>query len=111
MNREDILNLAHQAVAERGKNYGKPNENFERIAQMWSSYTNHPFKLEDVGIMMMLVKVARLMENSHHIDSWVDIAGYSAITAEAIADTSDIDIPPLGQQNNESNLSEILNAG
>lgn len=102
MNRVDILDLAHQAVAERGENYGKPNENFERIAQLWSSYADHEFQIEDVGIMMMLVKVARLMENPHHQDSWVDIAGYSAITAEAIAETSNILHLHEGQQNTAS---------
>jgi hypothetical protein len=106
MNRVNILDLAHNAVAERGNDYGKPNENFERIAQMWSSYTNHPFKLEDVGIMMMLVKVARLMENPHHQDSWVDIAGYSAITAEAIAETANNLLPLEDQQSTDSNLQE-----
>ena len=89
MNREDILGFASQAVAERGENYGKPSENFERIASLWSSYTDHQFKIEDVGIMMMLVKIARLMEAPHHTDSWVDIAGYAAVTAEAIADSQD----------------------
>lgn len=111
MNRVDILDLAHQAVAERGENYGRPNENFERIAQMWSSYTNHTFKVEDVGIMMMMVKVARLMENPHHKDSWVDIAGYSAITAEAIADTLHIQHPQEGLRSTSSNSLGNLNEG
>ena len=70
MNREDILGFASQAVAERGENYGKPSENFERIASLWSSYTDHQFKIEDVGIMMMLVKIADLWK--HHI---IQIAG------------------------------------
>ena len=63
---------------------------------------DHEFQIEDVGIMMMLVKVARLMENPHHQDSWVDIAGYSAITAEAIAETSNILRLHEGQQNTAS---------
>ena len=109
MNREDILAFASQAVAERGQSYGKPSENFERIAGLWSSYTGYEFKIEDVGIMMMLVKIARLMEAPHHTDSWVDIAGYAAVTAEAIADSLSNQPLPVDQQSNVSSLSETLN--
>lgn len=111
MNRENILDLAHNAVAERGNDYGKPEENFKRIAQLWSSYADHEFQIEDVGIMMMLVKVARLMESPHHEDSWVDIAGYSAITGEAIANTSRIQHLQEGLQSKSSSLSGNLNEG
>ena len=50
--------------------------------------------------MMMIVKISRLMETPAHEDSWVDIAGYAAITAEAIADS--LSNPPLlaDQQSN-----------
>jgi len=102
MNRTSILTAAHDAVAQRGENYGKPSENFERIATLWSAYTMHPYSVEDVGIMMMLLKISRLMENPRHEDSWVDIAGYSAITAEAIAEMPDNLHLPVDQQNIES---------
>lgn len=111
MNRKNILNKAHDAVNQRGQDYGKPEENFERIAQLWSSYANHEFQIEDVGIMMMLVKVARLMESPHHEDSWVDIAGYSAITGEAIANTSHIQHPQEGLQSKSSSSLGNLNEG
>ena len=106
MNRSTILSAAHDAVAQRGENYGKPSENFERIATLWSAYTMHPYSVEDVGIMMMLLKISRLMENPRHEDSWVDIAGYSAITAEAIAEMPDSLHLPVDQQNIESMTQE-----
>lgn len=111
MNRKDILKKAEQAVNQRGENYGSPEQNFERIAQLWSSYADHEFQIEDVGVMMMLVKVARLMQSPHHEDSWVDIAGYSAITGEAIANTSHIQRLPVGQQSKSSSLSGRKNEG
>ena len=45
---------------------------------------------------MMLFKLGRLMENPHHQDSWVDVAGYSAITAEVIGETLDSQHPLEG---------------
>ena len=32
--------------------------------------------------MMVLLKVARIKGNAQHADSWVDIAGYSALGGE-----------------------------
>ena len=42
-------------------------------------------------------------------DSWVDIAGYAAVTAEAIADSLSNQPLPVDQQSNVSSLSETLN--
>ena len=101
MNRAEILSKAHDAVNTRGTDYGSPAENFERIAAIWSAYADTEFTVEDVGIMMMIVKMSRLMENPVHEDSWVDIAGYAAITAEAITDSLGNPHPPVDQQNTE----------
>lgn len=87
--REFILQEANKAVANRGTDYGKPSENFDRIAELWGGYIGINFQAEDVGIMMMMVKISRIMETPSHVDSWVDIAGYAAITAEAIAEIED----------------------
>jgi len=101
MNRQSILNDAMQATKDRGQDYGKPSENFERIASLWAAYKSEPFSAQDVGMMMMLVKISRLMESPLHEDSWVDIAGYSAITAEAIAYIADNQHLPADQQSTE----------
>jgi len=101
MNRAEILTKAHDAVNTRGTDYGSPAENFERIAAIWSAYADTEFTVEDVGIMMMIVKMSRLMENPIHEDSWVDIAGYAAITAEAITDSLGNPHQPEDQQNTE----------
>lgn len=90
MNRTQILEAAASAVKERGENYGSPASNFQRIADLWSSYTGHMYTMADVGVMMTLLKIARLKETPSHSDSWVDIAGYAAVTSEAIDDTPSI---------------------
>jgi hypothetical protein len=33
---------------------------------------------------MVWMKMARLQEDPRHIDSWIDIAGYAACTAEVM---------------------------
>ena len=38
------------------------------------------------GMMMIWMKIARLMEDETHMDSWIDIAGYAACTGEVIDD-------------------------
>ena len=55
-----------------GENYGSPKENFGRIAKLWTAYKGIELSVEDVGVMMMLVKLGRLMENPHHQDSWAE---------------------------------------
>lgn len=60
----------------RGKVYGHPKENFARIAAYWKAHKGVDFSCEDVAIMMVLVKMARLAETPNHADSIVDGIGY-----------------------------------
>jgi len=100
MNRKECLYDAIECTKVREGNYGTPKENFDRCAALWSAYRNEAYTAKDVGIMMMLLKIARLVASDHE-DSYVDIAGYAAITAEAVYDTQD-SLPPLpGQQSTE----------
>lgn len=84
MNRTDLLKNALNITRDRGENYGKPSENFQVIADMWSAYADKEFTVADVGVMMVLLKLARLKATPDHQDSWVDIAGYAAVTSEAV---------------------------
>jgi len=67
----------------RQQAYGGPRENFERIAGLWREYLGKKFLSscdlgpDDVASMMILLKLARLM-NGYHRDSVVDVAGYAA---------------------------------
>lgn len=78
--RFECLNKALDVVGVRNDNYGGPSENFERIAALWNTtpyMRDKPIDSAGVAVFMILVKVARLMHDPTHADSWVDIAGYA----------------------------------
>lgn len=67
--------------------YGKPEDNFERIARFWQAYfLNTGREIEvtaaDVSPLMRLMKEARLCETADHRDSFVDLIGYAMTGAE-----------------------------
>lgn len=83
--KKSILDEASEIVSgARRKAYGRPENNFARIAALWNAYLNGkpngplPITNEDTALMMILVKVARLIESPNHRDSMVDLAGYAA---------------------------------
>ena len=89
MRREDLLKQAESLVnGHREEDYGPANINHQRIADMWSVILNYEISLQDVYLCMIAVKMSRLIHDSEHEDSWVDIAGYAALGGEAA-------IPPL----------------
>lgn len=78
-----VLDEAKRVITQdRADEYGDASENFKAIADMWSTYLDHTLVEADVAAMMVLVKIARIKANHTHRDSWVDIAGYSALGAE-----------------------------
>ena len=80
--RTQILNSALSAVSvERNAEYGEPKDNLGLIARYWSVLFGIPVTAEQVARANVLTKVARL-HNGPSDDSWVDIAGYSAIGGE-----------------------------
>ena len=85
MTRKELLESAMQIVCnDRNNQYGEPEDSFECIAKLWSSYLEDDIGKEDVAIMMMLLKIARLKSIYYEsLDSWVDIAGYAACGVES----------------------------
>lgn len=100
MNRADILEAAKKCVCgQRVQDYGKPERNFQTIADFWNNYLDaaHPelnlkgvaecmevpaiITPKDVAVMMGLLKVARIATGSNP-DSFVDLAGYAACAGE-----------------------------
>lgn len=79
--------------ARRGA-YGTPEQNFQRIATLWTAYIGlrNPdlqtqglapsIEPHDVAAMMRLLKEARLIETPDHRDSFVDLVGYALCGAE-----------------------------
>lgn len=83
MKRTDVLKKAEICVCgKREQDYGAPEDNFSRIALLWSAYTGHSYTAEDVAIMMALLKIARIKTGTGTIDSFVDLAGYAACAGE-----------------------------
>lgn len=83
MNRKEILNKAEEIInGDREGTYGKPEDSFDRIAQLWSVYLNHDISSVDVANMMVLLKVARNAGGVYKDDNWIDICGYAALGGE-----------------------------
>jgi hypothetical protein len=83
MTRADLLSrAAHIVNGQRNTAYGAPEDNFARIAALWSAHLSVSVTATDVALMMVLLKVARLRHDPGHEDGWVDIAGYAACGAE-----------------------------
>lgn len=83
MTRSEILKAAENAVnGSREQDYGSPEKNFDRIAEMWSAYLCYPVLSKDVAAMMALMKIARIASGKAKVDNWVDLAGYAACGGE-----------------------------
>ena len=84
MKRADVLDEAKRIVTgDRENSYGGPEESFGKIARLWSAYLGEDIGPQDVAVMMVLLKVARLTGSEYlSMDSWIDIAGYAACGAE-----------------------------
>ena len=93
MNRKEILTKASEIViGNREEAYGSPEDNFQRIATMWSSYLNAPVTPADVAVMMILLKVSRIGSGQVTLDNWIDIAGYTACGGEIQTGTDDTEV-------------------
>lgn len=92
MNREQILQAAKEIITgDRHQQYGAAENNFARIARLWEVYLHDkviPFgngisiEPADVGVMMALFKIGRIMGGSYKADSYVDACGYLACAGE-----------------------------
>lgn len=81
--RNEVLNEAADIISQdRNVAYGPPEQNFLRIADMWSAYKNVEFAPHDVAVMLALLKIARIAVSPDKFDHWVDLAGYAACGGE-----------------------------
>jgi hypothetical protein len=88
--RQQMLEEASGIISgQRDVQYGKPEDNFGRIAKIWSVILGIDISTEDVAMLMVGLKVARYVNKSgFQGDTWVDIAGYAACGYEVgIKDT------------------------
>jgi len=83
MKTEDILSDASRLVSgDRAKAYGDKKILHDKIAKMWSAYTDCNINAEQVAMMMAILKIARTTTGSSSPDSYTDGAAYIAIAGE-----------------------------
>ena len=112
VSRADILDRAKAIVTgEREKQYGKPEDNFAAVAQMWEVYLREQcvgegadvrIAPEDVAMMMVLLKVGRLMTGDYLADNYVDICGYAACAGEIAERNATTSVQAAGDAENEN---------
>lgn len=95
MKRPDILDTAKKCVCgDREQDYGSPEDNFQKIADLWTAYYGQEFTAVDVAIFMSLVKIGRIASGHGNADNWVDLAGYAACGGEIESEKGDRAIYP-----------------
>lgn len=81
--RAAILSEAERLInGDRARTYGDAKENFERVAELWTVVLDTPVTAIQVGLCLLQLKVARAITAPLHKDSYVDAAGYIALTGE-----------------------------
>jgi len=74
-----LREAARLTDGQRDRQYGSPEDNFSRIAKIWTILFHKEFTTEDVAIAFAAVKLARFASNSgFQPDTWIDLAGYAA---------------------------------
>jgi hypothetical protein len=79
--RTGALDLAREAVGGRDGSHGEPEDNFGRIATMWSAYLDVDVAPHQVADMMVMLKLCRIASGVPDLDHHVDICGYGTLGA------------------------------
>ena len=83
MNRSQILDEAKRLISgDREATHGTPEENFRKLALVWTGILGHPVKHTDVPLMLAGLKIVRATGGETNSDDYVDIAGYAALAGE-----------------------------
>lgn len=86
-----VLSKARECVCgDREQDYGSPESNFKRIADLWNVYLgNTRIAPKDVAAMLAMLKLARIASGHSKADNWIDLAGYAACGGELEAMSND----------------------
>ncbi len=89
MDRKECLDAAKQCVcSDRNQQYGSPAVNIKKIAELWTTYKGVEFSPKDVGVMMALLKIARISSGQSKDDNYIDACGYLSLSCELEAEDS-----------------------
>jgi len=91
MTRKELLDESIKCVCtDREQQYGSPENNFTTVAILWEIYLQAKFDnggdgaidSHDVGIMMALLKIARIASGQVKADNYIDACGYLACAGD-----------------------------
>ena len=86
---KEILLSATDTIGNRGAIYGHPRINQTRIAMRLQLLLETPITDYQACLAMVEVKLSRIQESPHHIDSYVDACAYLALSAELATENED----------------------
>lgn len=88
---ELLAEVSEIVAGARSKDYGPPSLNLDyRTAELWNAYlkvaapAHDAIDGVDVCNMMILLKIARIIETRRTKDNYADIAGYAAAAWEIV---------------------------
>lgn len=80
-----LLDAAH-VFDERGKTYGDAAAHWRDVAGVWTLISGTHISADTAVKMMIALKLLRLKNSPHHMDSITDIAGYAAVLANVVSE-------------------------
>ena len=86
--------MIDEVLEQRGNNYGDYKENVEAIANIMGelnkvhkAHTGEDFNLIDfTNLNYLVIKLVRLGATPNHLDSYLDLQGYSKLAKDYYAD-------------------------
>jgi len=84
MNGDMLLKHAAGVIANRRDLYGEPSDAMKAVAKRWSLTLSVPVSSAQVVLCLIDLKLARLARDPQHLDSLVDVVGYSAMLRDVM---------------------------